>query len=55
MRALGEGLDVLHAAGFGEVADILLALAADDAVSPEVYEKVCRAVFVVLEAWSDLR
>jgi hypothetical protein len=39
---LAEGLRVL-----------LLDLAADDTVSPEVYEKVCRAVFSVLNAWAE--
>ncbi len=44
---------MLRGAGFSDVADVLLDLAADDTVSPEVYEKVCRAVFSVLNAWAE--
>lgn len=51
-----RGIAIMRAAdpSFGAVADTLLDLANDDTVSPEVYERVCAAVFVVLNAWSDL-
>jgi hypothetical protein len=49
-----EGIEALRAAdpSFGSVADTLLALAGDDSVSPQVYERVCDAVFTVLMAWA---
>ena len=37
---------------FGSVADTLTDLAADDSVSPAVYDRVCDAVFTVLTAWA---
>lgn len=49
-----EGIEVLRAAhpSFNSVADTLLDLAADDSVSPQVYERICDAVFTVLMAWA---
>lgn len=49
-----DGIAVLREAdpSFAEVADTLLDLAADDAVSPVIYDRVCSAVFTVLEAWA---
>lgn len=46
------GIARLHEAGFGSVADTLLELAEDESVSIDVYEKVCAAVFAVLDAWA---
>lgn len=37
---------------FVSVADTLVDLAADESVSPEVYDRVCEAVFTVLTAWA---
>lgn len=53
-RDVMVGIAVLRDAdpSFAEVADTLLDLAADDAVSPAVYDRVCLAVFTVLEAWA---
>jgi hypothetical protein len=49
------GVARLHEAGFGSVAETLLDLADDPTVSPDVYEKVCEAVFTVLNAWAEER
>lgn len=51
---LEELLAFLRAAhpSFASVADTLTDLAADDSVSPEVYDRVCDAVFTVLTAWA---
>jgi hypothetical protein len=38
---------------FEAVADTLLALTEDDSVSPAVYDRVCSAVFTVLDAWAE--
>lgn len=40
---------------FGPVADMIVELADDPTVTPEVYEKVCRSTFVLLSAWADER
>lgn len=40
---------------FGPVADTLVDLANDDTVSPQVYLRVCEAVFTVLNAWAESR
>lgn len=50
-RELVEFLRAAHPS-FNSVADTLLDLAADDSVSPQVYERVCDAVFTVLTAWA---
>ena len=51
---LTDGIALLRDCGFSDCADTLLDLAADDSVSPEVYERVCDAVFSVLNAWALL-
>lgn len=38
-----------------KVADTLVALAYDETVTPQVYDRVCDAIFTVLYAWSDVR
>ncbi len=50
---LAEGLIALRESGFVQVADLLLDLADDDTVSPEVYEKVCEVLFQVLNACAE--
>lgn len=39
----------------GKAADVLEELAHDDSVTPYVYDRVCDAVFSVLDAYHDAR
>lgn len=38
---------------FGRVDEILIGLAADESVSPAVFDRVCEALFVVLNAYAE--
>lgn len=50
-----EGITTLRNAhpAFGKVANLLLELAGDRDVSPELYLRICDSVFTVLNAWAD--
>lgn len=38
---------------FGQVDELLIGLAADESVSPAVFDRVCKALFVVLNAYAE--